>query len=512
MSLPPSSDNYAGEPEYPSPWTTKRPREGLRDNDAARIVSLSPDVCKTPIGSSTPPIPYPVVDFCGHDQNYTESVRFTGQKVMVLRSNTCHVHGDKPGKAKGVKSGTVEGICEPIEGADLVRAEGSPIITHLHRCYMNNKNTVGEAYFVCDTATYPAPKDDDPIPGSLRFASIAEQIKASDLDDVFGRGTALPPGSFQVADAATGTMSDAGRGYGQSSKGIGSLPTKLLRWGRYARFLGRTNPFSLSQDLMDFTRQADAARIRDALQKYELDATNPAHVSAATAYAQAGEWAPWLVPSIPTSGPELIAAQERVMALELGNPGIVGASQRGNQVAMQAVLAAMKGEATEAEDTEKQNVRVTSKGLEICFDLPPGMDRNEFERQLKEQERTIRNMTADEMGYAQWVLRTAGSTRYLRDKAAQERARQTYMRELRAQGKSASEIKTIMDEMNATHFLDMVAGGDPSSLGMGKADVNQEIGRQWIRDGRVQALRDEAEKMRKEGRGDEKMNVTLEVC
>lgn len=246
MSLPPPSDNYAGEPEYPSPWTTNRPREGLRDNDAARIVSLSPDVCKTPIGSSTPPIPYPVVDFCGHDQNYTESVRFTGQKVMVLRSNTCHVHGDEPGKAKGVKSGTVEGICEPIEGADLVRAEGSPIITHLHRCYMNNKNTVGEAYYVCDTATHPTPKDTDPIPGSLRFAGY------EDLDKIFGRSTALPPGSYQVAEAATGTMNDAGGGYrGGSSSNATAVPkpggatttapsesswaSKLLRWSIFGR-------------------------------------------------------------------------------------------------------------------------------------------------------------------------------------------------------------------------------------------------------------------------------------
>ncbi|MFT4133513.1 DUF4150 domain-containing protein [Labrys sp. (in: a-proteobacteria)] len=208
-------------------------------------MSLSPDVCKTPIGSSTPPIPYPVVDFCGHDENYTESVRFTGQKVMVLRSNTCHVHGDKPGKAKGVKSGTVEGICEPIEGADLVRAEGSPIITHLHRCHMNNKNTVGEAYFVCDTATYPAPKDTDPIPGSLRFAGY------QDLDKIFGRGTSLPPGSYQVAEAATGTMNDAGGGYrGGGSSSTTTAPqsggatttvpetswaSKLLRWSIFGR-------------------------------------------------------------------------------------------------------------------------------------------------------------------------------------------------------------------------------------------------------------------------------------
>jgi hypothetical protein len=163
MSLPPPSDNYIGEPQYPAPWTTKKPREGLRDTDAALIVSLAPDVCKSP----SVPIPYPIVDFCGHDENYTKSVRFTAQNAMVLRSNTTHVHGDEPGVGKGVKSGTVGARCHPIEHADQVFAEGSPVIRHLDRCHMNDRNTVGEAIFVRDTKTYEPPKDDDPVPGSL---------------------------------------------------------------------------------------------------------------------------------------------------------------------------------------------------------------------------------------------------------------------------------------------------------------------------------------------------------
>jgi Domain of unknown function (DUF4150) len=163
MSLPPPSGNYIGEPQYPPPWTTKKPREGLRDNDAARIVSLAPDVCKSP-GA---PVPYPIVDFCGHDENYTPSVRFTAQKAMVLRSNTQHVHGDEPGVGKGVKSGTVGDISEPIGHASQVRAEGSNVIRHLDRFHMNKRNTLGEAVFVRDVKSYEAPVDDHPAPGSM---------------------------------------------------------------------------------------------------------------------------------------------------------------------------------------------------------------------------------------------------------------------------------------------------------------------------------------------------------
>lgn len=178
MSIP--RDNYVGEPNYPGPWTTRQPREGLRDLDEARIVSLSPDVCLTPVGSSVVPIPYPVVDYCGHDKGYTPSVRFTGKKAMVMRSCTTHVHGDAPGTKKGVKSGTVENICEPIGHAEQVRAEGSHVIRHLDRFWMNNRNTQGEAIFVRGTQTYVAPEDNDPVPGSLRWNGGNEGRVVSD--------------------------------------------------------------------------------------------------------------------------------------------------------------------------------------------------------------------------------------------------------------------------------------------------------------------------------------------
>lgn len=177
MNIP--RDNYVGEPGYPSPWATTRPREGLRDIDEAKIVSLAPDVCLTPVGSAVCPIPYPIVDFCGHDKSYTPSVRFTRKKAMVMRSRTSHVHGDKAGVRKGVKSGTVGDVCIPVEHADLVRAEGSEVIRHLDRFDMNNGNTPGEALFVRGTRTDEAPKDDDPIPGSIRWSD--EGLVMSDV-------------------------------------------------------------------------------------------------------------------------------------------------------------------------------------------------------------------------------------------------------------------------------------------------------------------------------------------
>ncbi|WP_157212053.1 hypothetical protein, partial [Sinorhizobium sojae] len=61
--------------------------------------------------------------------------------------------------------------CEPISHASQVRAEGSHVIRHLDRFWMNRRNTQGEAQFVRTTKTYELPKDDDPVPGSLRWMS-----------------------------------------------------------------------------------------------------------------------------------------------------------------------------------------------------------------------------------------------------------------------------------------------------------------------------------------------------
>ncbi len=163
MSLPPDPD-----------WTDT-PREAIRDNAKPKILSLTPDVCKTPIGSSTPPIPYCIVGYPDEAaDNYTSSVFFTGQKAMVLRSSTTCCHGDEPGTAKGVKSGTVGDICEPLDHSATVRTEGSPVIRNLDKYYMNCSNTFGCVYWSEDTETYGDTYPDDkaaPVGQQLAFLS-----------------------------------------------------------------------------------------------------------------------------------------------------------------------------------------------------------------------------------------------------------------------------------------------------------------------------------------------------
>lgn len=264
MSVDPKAptDDYIGEPDYPGPYATKRPLEGLRDTDEARIVCLAPDVCLKQVGSSVVPVPFQIHDLCGHDENYTPSVRFTGQKAMVMRSRTSHCHGDAEGDRLGIVSGTIEDVSEPITNAGRVRAEGSEVITHLDTFKMNNGNTVGEAQFVRGTRTYEPPEDDDPVPGSLRLAE-------GSLDDAFGEPIVL---------AYAGDPAD----FVRSGEGTTTAPERRTQTGNPARgaILRRLGYLGLAIELVFF---GDDVKRRDNIRQFERLAANPTYSDEAQA-------------------------------------------------------------------------------------------------------------------------------------------------------------------------------------------------------------------------------------
>ena len=171
-SLASSLPQDLGHPGYPGPWTTSQPLEGLRDEGAARIVCLAPSVNLTPPGGAMVPVPYMIYDLCDHMDGYSTRTFYTGQRVLRFCSRTTHVHGDEAGTGGGIKSGTVGSVCEPIGHAKRVRVEGSEVVRHLDRFWMEQRNTVGEAIFARDLSTSAAPPLDDPVPGSARVVLV----------------------------------------------------------------------------------------------------------------------------------------------------------------------------------------------------------------------------------------------------------------------------------------------------------------------------------------------------
>jgi hypothetical protein len=109
-----------------------------REDGQWTVVSTLPDVCKTPMGSSTPPVPYPVTSSLGDSLKTSSAVRANGNPTVRFDSSfTPLTTGDAAGAAMGVSSGTVGGECWPKEKSSTVRLDGKQAIRHDDQFWMN---------------------------------------------------------------------------------------------------------------------------------------------------------------------------------------------------------------------------------------------------------------------------------------------------------------------------------------------------------------------------------------
>lgn len=109
-----------------------------RQSGQWRVVSVQPDVCKTPMGSAMVPVPYPIVAVLGDAAGTAKTVRANGHAVIVLdQSETPSCKGDAAGSGKGIKSGTTGGKCTPSGHSNTVRAQGKLVIRHHDTFDMN---------------------------------------------------------------------------------------------------------------------------------------------------------------------------------------------------------------------------------------------------------------------------------------------------------------------------------------------------------------------------------------
>lgn len=83
----------------------------MADNVAARqatgwiVVCTTPDVCKTPMGSSTPPVPYRVTAQMSDAVQVVPTVNANGRPLVVLtQSFIPKTDGDEQGVAKGYRA------------------------------------------------------------------------------------------------------------------------------------------------------------------------------------------------------------------------------------------------------------------------------------------------------------------------------------------------------------------------------------------------------------------------
>ncbi|MGN6234183.1 MAG: PAAR-like domain-containing protein [Trinickia sp.] len=158
---------------------------GARKNGKFKAVSTAPSINKTPVGSSTPPLPYPVTEDLSSSVGIVPNVRFNGDPAYVLDQSTQpSCIGDAAGSCKGVKSGTVSGEVKPVKGSSTVRISGKPVIREGDPCTLNGGNCPG-IYL-----TEPAPSGS--IAGGRPSASTNPPVKPETPNEAGWWGKASP--------------------------------------------------------------------------------------------------------------------------------------------------------------------------------------------------------------------------------------------------------------------------------------------------------------------------------
>lgn len=115
-----------------------------------KSLNSAPDVCKTPIGSATPPIPYGIVSQASDLAKHTKTVFIDGNPTAIESSTHTKCSGDQPGVAKGIASGTTGDKTQFVTFSFDVLCEGEGVVRHLDSTTMNNVNTGGSLLGVSD--------------------------------------------------------------------------------------------------------------------------------------------------------------------------------------------------------------------------------------------------------------------------------------------------------------------------------------------------------------------------
>ncbi len=140
-----------------------------------KSVSGPPDVCKTPVGSATPPIPYPVSSQVTHLAQATSSVFIDGNPTAIANSTHSQCTGDQAGSAKGLISGTTADKTHFTSYSFDVKAEGEGVVRHMDTTTMNNRNTLGVNYGTATSLSNAQLEYEDIEPiYTLRFEFIDE--------------------------------------------------------------------------------------------------------------------------------------------------------------------------------------------------------------------------------------------------------------------------------------------------------------------------------------------------
>lgn len=102
------------------------------------IVSLTPDVCLTPMGGGFVPIPYPTMHDMGTARQCSRSVFFNGKPAFLHNESYAdQVKGDEPGVKGGVVTGVHMKVSHSILHSPSVFINEKPMVRTGDQMWMN---------------------------------------------------------------------------------------------------------------------------------------------------------------------------------------------------------------------------------------------------------------------------------------------------------------------------------------------------------------------------------------
>lgn len=198
---------------------------------------------------------------------------------------------------------------------------------------------------------------------------------------------------------------------------------------------------------------------------------------------------------------------------------------RVGRMAGRALAEALVSAMEEAKEEEDAGAEACAECGEIdCFKVPPGMDPEEFRKQLEMQQNAINGMSPDQLlgnieRFARYgrtqndaATRAAARRQWINNRIREIRSADPSMTQSAARAQATAEASTLA----ALHAPDLVAGGDGTIEGLGDARINSSIGSQWNQVGsngqytRAEQLKNAAREARRQGK--EKMDIKLEIC
>jgi len=123
--------------------TTFANTRGIAHKGSGGMSLVFPDVCKTPIGPSVVPIPYPNLGKSSDTVKGPKSVKTDKKMPMVKGAKYSKSTGDEPGSIGGVVSGVNKSECEYMMYSFDVKFEGKNVCRMGDPLFHNKKNIMG---------------------------------------------------------------------------------------------------------------------------------------------------------------------------------------------------------------------------------------------------------------------------------------------------------------------------------------------------------------------------------